>query len=86
MSLGRVRLLLRDPHAGVPASRAERDAAALRAADDDSVDFAVEAVELHEPVVAGARQPLRIAELAGHRGRELPEAVVDIWLAARYDR
>jgi hypothetical protein len=34
----------------VPASRAERDAAALRAADDGSVDFAVEAGELHEAV------------------------------------
>ena len=60
MSFGRDRLRLGDPHAGVPASRAERDAAALRAADDGSVDFAVEAVELHDAAVAVARQPLRI--------------------------
>ena len=86
MSLGRVRLLLRDPHAGVPASRAERDAAALRAADDGSVDSAVEAGELHDAAGAVARQPVRIAEPAGHRGRVLPEAVVDLRMPARYDR
>jgi hypothetical protein len=71
-------LLLGDAHAGVPARHAERDAATLRAADDGSVDFAVEAVEFLDAVVTVARQPVRIAELAGRRGRDLPEAVVDL--------